>query len=224
MLSTLAMVISAATALDRPIGSRPLDALVSRSMITTAIIASVAFAATNIDDAFVLLRYFASPKLKDAHIVVGTYVGMAILVIAAMMLSAVSVVLFPSYLGLLGVLPILIGLRQLWTAWSEPDVDIVEITPGAGTVEVIELVAIRTIANGGDNIAVYIPLFARQSRSEEILTCLVFAILVGVWCFGARWMVAHSKVGPPIRRWGRWITPIVLISLGVFVFFSSNLG
>ena len=104
---------------------------------------------------------------------------MAVLVIAAMMLSAVSVVLFPSYLGLLGVLPILIGLRQLWTAWSEPGDDIIDITPGAGTVEVIELVAIRTIANGGDNIAVYIPLFARQSRSEEILTCFVFAVLVG---------------------------------------------
>lgn len=191
-------------------------------MITTAILATVAFAATNIDDAFVLLAYFATPKLKDAYIAVGTYVGMAILVIAAMMLSAVSAVLFPSYLGLLGVLPILIGLRQIWTAWSEPGDDIVDFTPGAGTVEIIELVAIRTIANGGDNIAVYIPLFARQSRSEEIVTCFVFAVLVGVWCFGARWMVAYSKGGAPIRRWGRWITPIVLISLGVFIFFSSE--
>lgn len=68
-------------------------------MIATAIIATIAFAATNIDDAFVLLGYFARPKLKHAHIVAGTYVGMAILVIAAMMLSAVSLVLFPSYLG-----------------------------------------------------------------------------------------------------------------------------
>jgi cadmium resistance protein CadD (predicted permease) len=191
-------------------------------MIATAIIATIAFAATNVDDAFVLLGYFASPKLKDAHIVIGTYIGMAILVIAAMMLSAVSVVLFPSYLGLLGALPILIGLRQFWTAWSEPGDDIIDITPGAGTVEVIELVAIRTIANGGDNIAVYIPLFARQSHSEEILTCFVFAVLVGVWCLGAKWMVAYSKRGAPIRRWGRWVTPVVLISLGVLIFLLSD--
>jgi cadmium resistance protein CadD (predicted permease) len=195
-------------------------------MIKIAIIATVAFAATNIDDAFVLLAFFASPKIKDAHIVVGTYVGMAILVIAAMLLSAVARLLFPNDLGLLGVLPILIGLRQLWTAWSErgsdTGTDIIDITPRAGAFEVIELVAIRTIANGGDNIAVYIPLFAAQSRSAEILTCFVFAVLVGVWCLGASWMGEHSTLGAPIRRWGRWITPAVLISLGVFIFFSSG--
>jgi cadmium resistance protein CadD (predicted permease) len=191
-------------------------------MIETAIIATMAFAATNVDDAFVLLGYFASPKLKDTHIVIGTYIGMAILVIAAMMLSAVSVVLFPSYLGLLGTLPILIGLRQFWTAWSERGDDIIDVTPGAGTVEVIELVAIRTIANGGDNIAVYIPLFARQSHSAEILTCFVFAVLVGVWCLGAKWMVAYPKGCAPIRRWGRWVTPVVLISLGVLIFLLSD--
>jgi cadmium resistance protein CadD (predicted permease) len=190
-------------------------------MIPTAILATVAFAATNVDDAFILLAYFASPKLKKAHIVVGTYIGMAVLVVAAMMLSAVSVVLIPNDLGLLGVLPILIGLRQLWTAWSERSDDIIDIEPGAGTVEVIELVAIRTIANGSDNIAVYIPLFARQSRSEEILTSFVFAVLVGVWCLGSRWIVERSTLVAPIRRWGRWITPMVLISVGVFIFFSS---
>jgi len=191
-------------------------------MIKIAIIATVAFAATNIDDAFVLLAFFANKKVKDAHILVGQYIGMAALVIAAMLLSAVSVVLLPNDLGLLGALPIVIGLRQFWTAWSERGDDIIDITPGAGAFEVIELVAIRTIANGGDNIAVYIPLFAGQSRSSEILTCFVFAVLVGVWCFGVRWMVEHSTLGAPVRRWGRWITPIVLISLGVFMFFSSE--
>ena len=191
-------------------------------MIKIAIIASVAFAATNIDDAFVLLAFFANKKVKDAHILVGQCIGMAALVIAAMLLSAVSVVLLPNDLGLLGALPIVIGLRQFWTAWSERGDDIIDITPGAGAFEVIELVAIRTIANGGDNIAVYIPLFAGQSRSAEILTCFVFAVLVGVWCLGVRWMVEHSTLGAPIRRWGQWITPIVLISLGVFIFFSSE--
>jgi cadmium resistance protein CadD (predicted permease) len=148
-------------------------------MIKIAIIATVAFAATNIDDAFVLLAFFANKKVKDAHILVGQYIGMAALVIAAMLLSAVSVVLLPNDLGLLGALPIVIGLRQFWTAWSERGDYIIDITPGAGAFEVVELVAIRTIANGGDNIAVYIPLFAGQSRSAEILTCFVFAVLVG---------------------------------------------
>jgi cadmium resistance protein CadD (predicted permease) len=193
-----------------------------RVMIAAAILATVAFAATNIDGAFVLLAFFSRPNVRKAHIVVGTYIGMAVLVVAAMMLSAVSAVLIPNELGLLGALPVLIGLRQLWIAWRDRGGEIVDISAGAGAFEVIELVAIRTIANGGDNIAVYIPLFAGRPLAVQILMCVVFAILVGVWCLGARWLVEHSKVVAPLRRWGRWITPVVLIALGVFIFLFND--
>jgi cadmium resistance protein CadD (predicted permease) len=191
-------------------------------MITTAVLATVAFAATNIDGAFILLALFSLSTVKDAQVVAGTYLGMAVLVIAALTLSAVCQVLLPNDLGLLGALPILVGLRQFWTARSEGGGDIIGVSPDAGAFEVIELVAIRTVANGADNIAVYIPLFARQSRAAEILTCVVFAVLVGAWCLGAKWMAGHSTIVAPLRRWGRWITPIVLISLGIFVFFRVS--
>ena len=192
-------------------------------MITTAILAIVAFSATNIDGAFVLLALFARPKMSGLHVVVGTYIGMTVLVIAGVMLSAVSVVLIPNELGLLGTLPVLIGLRQLWNAWRDRGTSNVDLSPGAGAFEVIELVAIRTVANGGDNIAVYIPLFAGKTLSAQILICFVFAVLLGLWCLGARWMVEHSTLVAPIRRWGRWVTPIVLISLGVLIFLMSDL-
>src|SRR6185295_773562 len=101
-------------------------------MIATALLAAVAYAATNIDGAFVLLAFFARPNVKAAHVVVGTYVGMAVLVIAAMMLSAVSAVMIPNDLGLLGILPALIGLRQFWTAWRGRGAGIVDNSPRAG--------------------------------------------------------------------------------------------
>ena len=191
-------------------------------MIAAAILATVAFAATNIDGAFVLIAFFARPNVKEAHVVAGTYIGIAVLVIAAMLLAVVSVALIPDELGLLGALPVLIGLRQLWIAWHERGSGIVDVSPGAGAFETIELVAIRTVANGGDNIAVYIPLFAGRSLATQILMCFVFAILVGVWCLGASRMIEHPKLVAPIRRWGRWITPIVLIALGVFIFFLND--
>jgi cadmium resistance protein CadD (predicted permease) len=52
--------------------------------------------------------------------------------------------------------------------------------------------------------------------------CVVFAILTGVWCLAASWLVEHSTFVAHIRRWGRWITPIVLISLGTLIFFFSD--
>ena len=191
-------------------------------MFQTAVIAVIAFAATNIDDVFVLLGYFANPKVRDSHVVIGTYIGMAVLVAVAIILAAVFLAVFPDYIRFLGALPILIGLRQYWNAWRDRHDDGGGIAQGAGAVEATELVAIRTVANGSDNVAVYIPLFAGQTRAEEILTCLIFAVLVLVWCLGARWTIAHSTLGASIRKWGRWVTPAVLIGLGIFVFFSSE--
>jgi cadmium resistance protein CadD (predicted permease) len=191
-------------------------------MIETAIIASVAFAATNIDDVFVLLAFFANRNAKDRDVVVGSYIGMAVLVVAALLLAAVCIALIPNDLGVLGALPVLVGLRQLWAAWSGGGGEQIDIPAGAGSFEVIELVALRTVANGADNVAVYIPLFAGQSRAAEILTCVVFAVLIAVWCVGAGWMAEGSALEAQVRRWGRWITPIVLIALGIFIFFSSK--
>jgi cadmium resistance protein CadD (predicted permease) len=193
-------------------------------MITLAVLAIVAFAATNIDDVFVLLAYFSSSTVKATQVVIGTYVGMAVLVVAALTLSAVFQVLLPNDLGVLGALPILVGLRQFWNAWRDRGNAVVDIATGAGAYENVELVAIRTVANGADNVAVYIPLFAGQTRAAVILTCVVFTVLIGAWCLGAKWVVANSTLAAPIRRWGRWITPLVLIALGVFVFLSNRVS
>lgn len=74
-----------------------------------------------------------------------------------------------------------------------------------------------TIANGGDNIAVYVPLFARRSILELATMGATFFVLVAVWCSAAWRVRTLPLVARVLDRWGHVLAPIVLIGLGVYI-------
>src|SRR5690348_5464185 len=82
-------------------------------MIQTIGLAIILFASTNIDDIFVLLSFFADPKYRSAHIVIGQYLGIAALVAISVVASFISLAFAPAYVGLLGFVPIAIGVKKL---------------------------------------------------------------------------------------------------------------
>jgi cadmium resistance protein CadD (predicted permease) len=77
-------------------------------------------------------------------------------------------------------------------------------------------VASVTVANGGDNIGVYVPLFAtaREAIATYVLT---FAVMTGVLCALGYLLVNNKVLGGAIRRYGHVILPIVLIALGIYI-------
>ena len=68
-------------------------------MLESAIVAAVAFSSTDIDDAFVLLAFFADPRLVPGHVVVGQYLGFAALVAASLACSILVLPVPDRYVG-----------------------------------------------------------------------------------------------------------------------------
>jgi cadmium resistance protein CadD (predicted permease) len=54
-----------------------------------------------------------------------------------------------------------------------------------------------TFANGGDNIGIYIPLFANCDLSSLEVTLSAFYPPIGVWCFIAYWLTRRSAIAHP---------------------------
>lgn len=189
-------------------------------IISVLVIAIVLFVSTNIDDIFVLLSFFADPRYKARHIVLGQYLGIATLVIVSVVASLVSLVLPPAYVGFLGLLPIAIGSKKLFALWQGQDSAGDDVhTANAGNVLAVAAV---TIANGGDNIGIYTPVFATSSALTIAAIILVFAIMVAVWLAFAHWLMNHPVWGSPIRKFGHVMTPLVLIAVGIFVLHEAD--
>lgn len=172
------------------------------------------FVSTNIDDIFVLIAFFTDRQFRLHQIVLGQYLGIAALFGFSVGASLVSLVLPQDVVGLMGILPIVIGIARLVAYWRTGGG---EDAPPVGTSTAILAVAAATIANGGDNIAVYTPAFAGRTAAELAAIATCFAILTAVWLVFANWLVNHPQLGSPIRRYGQPIVPFVLIAIGLMV-------
>ena len=94
------------------------------------------------------------------------------------------------------------------------------IADAAGALAV-DAVALITMANGGDNLGVYIPLFSRELPWVPVYAG-VFAVMTGVWCTAGHWLVHHPILGARIRQYGHVALPFVLIGLGLHILSSAR--
>lgn len=189
-------------------------------MLSDVGLAVVLFVSSNIDDVFVLLSFLSDPKFRTRQVVIGQYLGIAALVLVSLLASLVSLVFALEYVGLLGLLPIAIGLKNLLDLWRD-DADAADATTKTGLGNVL-VVATVTIANGGDNIGIYTPVFATSSASAILIVVLVFAVMTATWVVFSHWLVNHPALGAPIRRCAHILTPIVLIAIGVLVLYEAG--
>jgi cadmium resistance protein CadD (predicted permease) len=185
----------------------------------------LAFTATNIDDIFILMLFFGNKHFKGREIITGQFLGIATLIAISVFISLIGVVVDKAYIGLLGFLPIYFGIRELIQMRRKHTDENDEIgieTPSKTNKSNVFTVAGATIANGGDNIGIYVPLFAVFAWPQKLTMISIFFFMTGVWCFLARYSIKHPLLGRTIDRYGHVLTPFVLILLGIYILYESN--
>jgi cadmium resistance transport/sequestration family protein len=192
--------------------------------LQTLIKAAIAFVATNLDD-FVLLMVFFSQvpsRFSYRQIFWGRYLGFAALIALSLPGFFGGLVLPKAYIGLLGLVPIAIGLRQLLKREDEAEVQLANAPKLPFVNAQMASVATITLANGGDNIGIYVSLLAGQTWAELGLTLLVFGVLVALWYWLAQALVSHPLMGNRLTTVGHRLMPFVLIGLGLFILIDSE--
>lgn len=196
-------------------------------MFSLALLAIAGYTATNIDNLFVLLAFLAEAGGGRRRVIAGQCAGSLALIAGSMLLAALLKHLPAGYVGLLGILPIGVGLAKAWERFSPRKARQQEARrsvsqPPAARGSSWWMVACVAIANGSDNLAVYVPLYASHSHSEGAFISLVFVAMIGLWCAGAVWLVKHPLLGAPIRRYGTALLPPILVAIGVSVIAQND--
>ncbi|MBC1257651.1 cadmium resistance transporter, partial [Trichormus variabilis] len=157
----------------------------------------VAFAATNIDDIIILLLLFSQvdANFRRSHIWVGHFLGFSIIILASLPGFFGGLFVQREFIGLLGILPIIIGIKQLVTKEQENTqiqavtTDLKGSSPAHPILAFIcsilhpqvYKVAAVTVANGGDNISIYISFFGGQKLGALGGVFGGFFFMGGVW-------------------------------------------
>lgn len=191
-------------------------------MIGTIATAIGLFAATNIYDIVVLTVLFlasARGALPGWKVVVGQYLGFATLVAISVIAAAGLTVIPDKWVGLLGLIPLMIGLYGLIrTLKNRGDNDDEESISAVGLLGVAGI----TIANGADNISLYTPVFRTSPVGDTVITIVVFFVLVALWCLVARFVGTNRTVTEVLERVEHWLVPAVFIGLGLFILIESG--
>ena len=174
--------------------------------------ASIAtFAATNIDDAFLLTLFFAR-RIPTRRIVAGQYLGFAAIVIVSLLGAWAALAIPHRWIHFLGLVPLAIGIKRLLQARRS------DSGPRANPESVVSI-ALVTLSSGADNMSVYVPFFF-VGRANLWLILTSYAALVALWCFVGRWLGNHPSVLRLSDRWGHWVAPFVFIGLGTYILSS----
>lgn len=185
-----------------------------------------AFAATNIDDIFVLMIFFSSLTFPVRHVVIGQYLGISLLIVISALGSLIALVVPIYIIGLMGIIPIVIGIKNLAEIRKKDDSYSRQVVQNKKNKSYLSFLAVAgvTFSNGGDNVGVYIPLFSKYNTLSQITALTaVFITMTAVWCIVAYYFVNHPLVASRIRYTGNVILPFVLIGLGIYILIESFL-
>jgi cadmium resistance protein CadD (predicted permease) len=145
-------------------------------------------------------------------------------ILAASVLGALGAGLLPdSAIPYLGLLPVLLGVRAGWKAWRERhDNGDGGEQPGRASGPGVVQVAAVTLANGGDNIGIYVPVFAVSGIGGMAVFVAVFLVGVAVWCAAGRFFATRPVIAKALSRWGHVLLPVVLIGIGALILIEGG--
>jgi len=196
--------------------------------------------ATTFDDNIYLTSFFGrvSRTFRPRHVVVGEFLGLTILISISLVGFFAGMIVSDMWVGLLGVLPIMIGIHQLMNKEDDENSDVIEEVEKVHTEvgrprikqslwstirdpKTHRVTAVH-VSNGGNNVAVYIPLFASSSLPSLGVILTMCYMTIGFWCFCSYNLTRFPGISVLIARYGRKIAPFVLIYLGLSIIVKSQ--
>jgi cadmium resistance protein CadD (predicted permease) len=201
--------------------------------------AILAFIATNLDNIIILQLFLsqANSGIKRRHVIVGQYISFIIIILVSLPGYFGSLVLKPTWIGVLGLLPIMMGIKQLFgdrdRSHQSLDAAKLNITPTGSRQAFLAFfrsiispqtykVAAIILANSVDSFGVYLPLFASTNLASLIAILIILLLLTGVLCWLALLLNSHPKIAQISNDYGAQLVPFLLIGLGLFILLENG--
>ena len=194
-------------------------------MFDAAIVVAVAagaFMATNLDNLVLMIGLFGRYDDRRYEVLFGYLVGMLVIGAATFYVGKLAGNAPVQYLGLLGVVPVLIGLAEIMRLFRNKGVVKDPVVPGAGSTAVVATL-LAQLGNSTDTIITYSVLFSDANDLADLLVVLSFAGMALLLVLVAYLALRHPWLSRPVQLYGHYITPLILITVGMYVLSNTAL-
>ena len=194
-------------------------------MIQNVVTSIILYSGTAVDLLIILMLFFAKRKSRKdiINIYLGQFLGSVSLILVSLLFAFVLYYI-PSkeILGLLGLIPIFLGLKVLFLGDSDGEA-IAKEGLRKDNKNLIFLVAMITFAScGADNIGVFVPYFTTLNLANLIVALLTFLVMIYLLVFSAQKLAQVSSVGEILEKYSRWFIAVVYLGLGIYILIENN--
>ena len=194
-------------------------------MIQNVITSIILYSGTAIDLLIILMLFFAKRKSRKdiINIYLGQFLGSGSLILLSLLFAFVlNYIPSKEILGLLGLIPIFLGLKVLLLGDSDGEA-IAKEGLRKDNKNLIFLVAMITFAScGADNIGVFVPYFTTLNLANLIVALLTFLVMIYLLVFSAQKLAQVSSVGETLEKYSRWFIAVVYLGLGMYILIENN--
>ena len=194
-------------------------------MIKNVVTSIILYSGTAVDLLIILMLFFAKRKSRKdiINIYLGQFLGSVSLIFLSLLFAFVlNYIPSKEILGLLGLIPILLGLKVLLLGDSDGEA-IAKDGLRKDNKNLIFLVAMITFAScGADNIGVFVPYFTTLNLTNLIVTLLTFLVMIYLLVFSAQKLAQVPSVGEILEKYSRWFIASVYLGLGIYILIENN--
>ena len=194
-------------------------------MIQNIVTSIILYSGTAVDLLIILMLFFAKRKSRKdiINIYLGQFLGSVSLILLSLLFAFVlNYIPSKEILGLLGLIPIFLGLKVLFLGDSDGEA-IAKDGLRKDNKNLIFLVAMITFAScGADNIGVFVPYFITLNLANLIVTLLTFLVMIYLLVFSAQKLAQVPSVGETLEKYSRWFIAVVYLGLGMYILIENN--
>ena len=194
-------------------------------MIQNIVTSIILYSGTAVDLLIILMLFFAKRKSRKdiINIYLGQFLGSVSLIFLSLLFAFVlNYIPSKEILGLLGLIPIFLGLKVLLLGDSDGEA-IAKDGLRKDDKNLIFLVAMITFAScGADNIGVFVPYFTTLNLTNLIVTLLTFLVMIYLLVFSAQKLAQVPSVGEILEKYSRWFIASVYLGLGIYILIENN--
>ncbi|WP_328708142.1 CadD family cadmium resistance transporter [Streptococcus suis] len=194
-------------------------------MIQNVVTSIILYSGTAVDLLIILMLFFAKRKSRKdiINIYLGQFLGSVSLILLSLLFAFVlDYIPSKEILGLLGLIPIFLGLKVLLLGDSDGEA-IAKDGLRKDNKNLIFLVAMITFAScGADNIGVFVPYFTTLNLANLIVTLLTFLVMIYLLVFSAQKLAQVPSVGETLEKYSRWFIAVVYLGLGMYILIENN--
>lgn len=194
-------------------------------MIQNIVTSIILYSGTAVDLLIILMLFFAKRKSRKdiINIYLGQFLGSVSLIFLSLLFAFVlNYIPSKEILGLLGLIPIFLGLKVLLLGDSDGEA-IAKDGLRKDNKNLIFLVAMITFAScGADNIGVFVPYFTTLNLANLIVTLLTFLVMIYLLVFSAQKLAQVPSVGETLEKYSRWFIAVIYLGLGMYILIENN--